>query len=437
MRLTPEMLVVTAIEADAGRARSVHSLVLVPVFNHAGTIIDVVSGIVARGYEVLVVDDGSTDETPLSLQAWRRANPAARVEVITHPKNMGKAAALRTGFARAAEMGATHAVTIDADGQLDPADIPGLLEEAERYPAALILGRRPDRIEGCPQRCIVGRRNASLGVLAQTGLRLSDTQCGLRVYPLALLAAVACRASRYAFEAEVITRAAWAGYEIREVPVSCRYFSGAQRISHFQPWRDSLRQGYVHATLVAIALAPWSRARSQSDRADPVPRHWIHRVWDWLDPLRSWRRVRKETTGDLEMASGLAIGAWIGTLPFYGLHTVLSLYVAWRLHLQPATVVLGSQVSMPPFGVALAAASIAIGHFLLTGTLLRVDTADLTLESVWRIPLWGFADWLVGSMVLGVGVAAAAYFLGLWIARRARRADHLSLPAGDAGVSSS
>ena len=240
------------------------------------------------------------------------------------------------------------------------------------------------------------------------------------MYPLELLGAVRCRAPGYAFEAEIITRAAWAGCPVREVPVNCRYFDAADRVSHFKPWRDSLRQGAVHLRLLGLAMIRRPACRTGSQEPGE-PTAWYRKFLEWLNPMRSWRQVRDEAIGDLELASGLAIGAWIGTLPFYGLHTVLSVLVAWRLHLQPAAVVLGSQVSIPPLGVVLAAASIAVGHFLLTGSLLHVELTSLTWSSAWQIPLQAFAEWLLGSIVVGTVVGTGAYFIGLWVARRARR----------------
>jgi len=405
-------------------------MVVIPTYNHARPLQGVLARVAALNLPMVVVDDGSTDGTEGLLETWVQGNAdmGGRAVVIRHARNRGKAAALRTGFERASAMGATHAATIDADGQLDPEDIPKLLHEAARHPGALILGKRPDRMVGCPARCAVGRRNASLALLAETGLRLGDTQCGLRVYPLALIEAVRCSAACYAFEAEVITRAVWGGYEVREVPIACRYFAFSDRVTHFKPWRDSLRQGAVHLKLLGLAMVRTSpRARTTKESSTFTQR--CRSLLQWLNPMRSWREVQDESIGDLELASGLAIGAWIGTLPFYGLHTVLSVFIAWRLHLHPAAVVLGSQVSIPPFGIALAVVSIGMGHFLLTGSLPHVEVDSLTWSSAWQVPLHAFAEWLLGSAIVGIGVGACAYFIGLWIARRARgRSRSVELP---------
>jgi len=400
--------------------QSTRTFVVVPVYNHPERLNEVLSGLAALDYHVIVVNDGSTDATNDLLAVWNNADAGARVEVVTHPCNRGKAAALRTGFDRAALAGATHIATIDADGQLDPTDVPRLVREAEEHPRALIIGCRPKHMNDCPARCVVGRRNASLGVLAQTGLRLNDTQCGLRVYPVELVRAVRCRAGRYAFEAEVITRAAWAGFDIREVPVGCRYFSADERKSHWKPWRDSVQQGLVHFHLIAVALLPWSGRKCRRPRPD-LRTDRVRGFLRWLNPMRSWRQIRHEPIGDLELASGVAIGAWIGALPFFGLHTLISVYVAWRLHQHPAAVVLGSQVSVPPFGFALAAASIAVGHLLLTGHHFPVGWSSLVHAAPWRAPMHLLLEWLVGSVFVGGAAAGAAYFVALRIARRARR----------------
>lgn len=409
--------------SDEERADEVRFVVVIPTYNHGRSVADVARRTMALGVDVIVVNDGSTDDTAAVLDELERSSARGSLEVRAHESNLGKAAALRTGFAIAAARGATHAGTIDADGQLDPRDLPALMAEAGRHPTALIIGRRPDRMDACPTRCALGRRYASLAVLVQTGLRLSDTQCGLRVYPLDRLGKAGCRAAGYAFEAEVITRMAWAGHEVREVPVGCRYFDDADRVSHWRPWHDSLKQAVLHVKLAGLALVPRTRAsRSLGDST----RSRVHRLIAWLNPLRSWREVREGRIGDLELASGLAIGAMIGSSPFYGLHTLMSVYVAWRLHQHPAAVVLGSQVSIPPLGVLLAAASMWLGHLILTGDPSHLGSVPLTWESVWQIPVRGFAEWLVGSLLLGPLVAALAFALGLAIARGARRIPQLT-----------
>src|SRR5439155_15804669 len=135
---------------------------------------------------------------------------ASRLVLLAHHQNRGKAAALRTGFAAAAERGHTHAVTIDTDGQHEPTDIPALLRAAEQSPKALIVGARDEMAADYPARSRVGRRGSNFFVWLESGLRVSDSQCGLRVYPLELLRVARCGAGYFGFETEILTRAAWA-----------------------------------------------------------------------------------------------------------------------------------------------------------------------------------------------------------------------------------
>ena len=388
-------------------------VVVIPTFNHGETVVGVVEAVISCGHAAIVVDDGSTDGTDAALAAWGDERGGASVLRCRHPKNRGKAAALRTGFRLARDAGYTHVVSMDADGQLDPRDIGGLLERSAASPQALVIGVRPLQMEGCPERCAAGRRYASLAVRAQTGVRLSDTQCGLRCYPLDLVERLRCRAGRYSFEAEVITRALWSGAEVIEAPVWCTYRTGSRRVSHFRPWRDSLLQAGVHMRLLGRALVVGSgraeRAEGHDGGGAGVPR-W-RRLCSWLNPLRCWRDIRQTDLGTLEASSAVAIGALIGTLPFFGLHTLMGVYVAWRFHLHPAMVVLGTQVSTPPFGVGLAVASIIVGRSMLTLVGVTPEWPALSWstlpEVTWTIGL----AWLVGSLVVGSVVCGVTFVI--------------------------
>ena len=154
-------------------------IVLAPTYNNVATVATIVDQLLALDLPVLVVNDGSTDGTAEALATF-----CARIRVVTHPTNQGKAAALTTGFAAAASAGYTHAVTMDTDGQLDPADIPRLLAVASEWPNALVLGVRDAHKRDYPARSRLGRWFSNAMVHLECGLSVSDSQCGLRVYPL-------------------------------------------------------------------------------------------------------------------------------------------------------------------------------------------------------------------------------------------------------------
>ena len=401
-------------------------VVVAPTFNNARTLDGIVARIVRVGLPVIVVNDGSTDETREILQKIERDGA---VGVVTHEVNRGKAAALHSGFVAAEARGFTHAITIDTDGQLDPQEIPLLLRAAEESPEALIVGARDDTRADYPARSRIGRRVSNLLVRLESGVRISDSQCGFRVYPLAFVRATRCRAGFYGFETEIVTRAGWAGCPVKEVVVKCRYLPAGQRVSHFRPWLDSFRAVGMHSRLLSRAMVPvehrrcGEREESGSSPSAPTPASafsWWRRVADWLSPARAWRELREDDAGPTETAAGLAMGAFIGNMPVYGLHTVLSLYAARRLHLHPLAVVAGSHVSTPPLGPVLVVAAIGLGHYLLHGSWLAVRELPDSMGAWLQLAGKLIVEWSIGGTLVGLGMAAAVFGVSTFLLRFAR-----------------
>jgi len=228
-------------------------VVVAPTYNNARTLPDLLMRLESIGVPVIVVNDGSTDETPRILADWMHDAPDNTL--VSHRSNQGKGAALRSGFAQAEHAGFTHAVTIDTDGQHDPEEIPTLLTAALKSPAALILGCRSTSIHEYPASSLMGGRLSNLAIWLESGRRPSDSQSGFRVYPLELVRNAACFSNRYGFETEIITRGCWAGCEFKEVPVTSRYLPPATRVSHFRPFRDTLDHILMHLRLLGSRAA--------------------------------------------------------------------------------------------------------------------------------------------------------------------------------------
>jgi glycosyltransferase involved in cell wall biosynthesis len=224
-----------------------HIAVVIPVFNHALTVGRVVRESRAV-LPVIVVNDGSTDRTPAILAEEED------IVLLTLQGNQGKAAALREGLTKAMELGFSHVITLDADGQHPTAALPEFAAACQRQPVAFIIGSRDLKQARAPWARQVTNKLSSFWFRIETGLSLPDTQCGYRCYPLAAVRELHPAAQRYAWELEILVKAAWAGFPLVPRPVSVDYLAPTSRMSHFDPWRDLAQITWLHARLTAQAL---------------------------------------------------------------------------------------------------------------------------------------------------------------------------------------
>jgi glycosyltransferase involved in cell wall biosynthesis len=221
--------------------------VLIPALNCAGTIAAVVADAQAQAATVLVVDDGSVDDT---VEQSRRAG----ADVVSHPVNRGKGAALATGMRVLFEKGFSHAVTMDGDGQHLAGEIPVLIRVSRRCPQALVVGARRVESQRVAAINLFGNRLADRCVALACGQPIKDTQSGFRVYPLAQTLSLGVRAGRFAFETEVLVRAARAGLSIITVPVHAYYPPPEERFSHYRKVRDTAR---IVLVVLGLMLRVW------------------------------------------------------------------------------------------------------------------------------------------------------------------------------------
>ena len=227
--------------------RAVRFAGLIPALDCEATVAAVVRGAREHLPQVLVVDDGSSD---LTADAAKSAGAA----VLRHTLNRGKGAALRTGMRALLERGVTHVLTLDGDGQHLASDIPALLEAAAAAPNALVLGARQHEAGSLSRIRAFGNAFANRWVKIACGASLEDTQTGFRVYPLRETLALGCRADRFAFETEVIIRAARASWPLRSVPVRVYNPPFDQRQSHFRGFMDTVR---IVFTVIGLILRVW------------------------------------------------------------------------------------------------------------------------------------------------------------------------------------
>ncbi len=226
--------------------------ILVPTYNNAGTLAALLGEVLKYSRDVIVVDDGSTDSTPQILSALQTASSDLRV--VTHERNRGKGAALRTGFREARSCGYTHCITIDSDLQHYPDDLPKFFAAIENNPRALIVGSRNIAAEGMPQRNTFANRFSNFWFRLYTGVNLSDTQTGYRAYPLSGLSGLGLLTSRYEAELELLVFAAWKGTPIESVPIKVYYPPEGERVTHFRPFRDFGRISLLNTVLLFVSI---------------------------------------------------------------------------------------------------------------------------------------------------------------------------------------
>lgn len=231
---------------------------VIPTYQNAKTLLKVVADVHRVVDTVFVVDDGSNDGTAALLD---KATGNERPEkVLTHPKNCGKGAALKTGLTYARQQGFRYAVTVDADGQHRADDIPALLKAVEEEPDALAIGSRGLQHENMPAKSTFANRFSNFWFALQTLQRLPDTQSGLRVYPLRRLHGLRWMSARYEAELTLLVFSAWAGVKLLPVPVSVYYPPRDQRVTHFRPGRDFTRISVLNTLLCFLMVVyGWPR----------------------------------------------------------------------------------------------------------------------------------------------------------------------------------
>jgi uncharacterized protein (DUF2062 family) len=361
---------------------SLKVLLVIPVYNHGATLRDVVRRAMAVHPDVLVVDDGSTDGGAAGVEGL-----GARL--VRHERNLGKGAAIMTAAREARLLGMTHLVTLDADGQHDPADVPRFLAAMREDPSAIVVGVRDFEGSGAPGSSRFGRKVSNFWLRVQTGAVLRDTQSGFRAYPVEVLEKLSLGERRYSFEIEVLVKAAWAGVPLREVPVSVSYPPG--RISHFGAFADNARLSLLNTRLTMRAILPWPHRRIVPGAAGEGRVSILH-------PLRSLRLLLAEHASPRELALACSLGVFLGVLPLIGLHTMAILVAAGFLRLNRVAAVTASQICMPPFVPALA---IEAGYFLRHGRFLtEISLRTLGHEGLQRV--W---EWFLGSLVLAPALA--------------------------------
>jgi glycosyltransferase involved in cell wall biosynthesis len=223
--------------------------IIIPTYNNEQTLSQVIDSVLEYLSVVIVVNDGSTDGTDEILEQYKE-----KIEIVAYAKNRGKGFALCRGFDRAVQLGYTHAITIDSDGQHYADDIPQFVKAAHENPNGLIVGSRNLAQDNMPKKNTFANKFSNFWFTVQTGRRLPDTQTGYRLYPLQKMKRLRPYTSRYEAELEILVRCAWRNIAITSIPIQVFYAPDAKRVTHFRPGTDFFRISLLNSVLVLLAI---------------------------------------------------------------------------------------------------------------------------------------------------------------------------------------
>ena len=238
---------IEAVSQQTLKESSYNACFLIPCFNHGATMPSVVSSLLNFELPIIIVDDGSELETKQFLTPLAES---PNVTLVTLEQNQGKGGAVKAGIKRAQELGFSHAIQIDADGQHDLDALPALIQASQDKPLRLISGQ-PVYDESVPKARLYGRYATHIWVWIETlSLSIKDSMCGFRAYPIDKTQTVLNKydvGSRMDFDIEILVRLYWEGCDIDFVETRVIYPENG--ISHFDALWDNVKISWMHTRL--------------------------------------------------------------------------------------------------------------------------------------------------------------------------------------------
>jgi glycosyltransferase involved in cell wall biosynthesis len=362
--------------------------VLIPTYNNAGTLAQVLQDVLSYTPHVIVVNDGSTDHTLEVLDQF------PEVQRVTYTNNRGKGIALRRGFTYARQQGYEYVITMDADGQHFASDLQAFHQRLQENGDAIIIGARNLQQENMPGKNSFANKFSNFWFYVETGMKAPDTQSGYRMYPLQQIAPIRFWCPRYEFEVEVLVRSAWKGIKIDWVPVKVYYPPAEERVSHFRPFQDFSRISVLNTVLVLITflyIKPRDFIRFMLKKES----------WVWL-----WKEVvlnPHESNGKKALSIGL--GIFMGIVPIWGFQMLVALLLATLLKLNKALVLIAANISIPPMIPLIIFGSFQMGRVWAgTDATFMIFNKNLTTEAMKQNVL----QYLYGSVTLAVVAGLSA-----------------------------
>ena len=366
------------------RIQKLRCCVIVPTYNNARTLSKVLNGVLELTSDIIVINDGATDDTSRVLEGY------PKILKVHLPENKGKGNALRVGFKTALQNDYDFAITIDSDGQHFPEDIIVFLDalEDEATKNVLYIGARNMEQSDVPGKSSFGNKFSNFWFWFETGNWLTDTQCGYRLYPLKEIEKLKLLTPKFEFEIEVIVKASWSGTLVKNVPVKIIY-DDKERVSHFRTVPDFTRISILNTWFVLVAIFFIK------------PRDFYRRIKQKGIKKFLMEDVLGSTDSPAKKALSIALGVFIGLSPFWGLHTLLVLFLAFLFKLNKPIAFAFSNVSLPPFIPFIIFFSLHIGNWVL-GEQLSFSLVNMTSDFDF---LTNLKTYVIGSLLLAISGA--------------------------------
>ena len=386
--------------------------VILPAYNNGKTVGAVIGGALRHVQDMVFIDDGSTDGTAEVLKGF------PGITVVRHEENQGKGAALMSGFTKALELGFDHAISIDADGQHLPEEIPAFIAAIARDPAAIYVGSRKRVGAKVSPFSRFANRFSDFWFWLESGASLPDTQCGFRGYPLRVVDRLRLKKKHYDFEVEVLVKAAWSGVPLKPVPVTAVYLPAGERVSHFRPVKDFLRISHLYTLFLFMRF--FLPAILQEISCDKTL---VGVPFSKKLRLASRGIYNEAVSNPLNTSVSIGLGLMMGILPVWGFQMVTAAFLAARFRLNKFIAVAASNISFPAVIPLIFYGALVIGHALLTGS---VDVSPSLDGGLRQAAAEKFAEWVLGSVVLAItsGLVGGAFsYLVLALLNRVRFQD--------------
>ncbi|WP_211218057.1 DUF2062 domain-containing protein [Niabella aurantiaca] len=382
---------ISTIPVDASeRFSALGVCVMIPTYNNATSIEQVITDVLRYTRQVIVINDGSTDGTAEILKKF------PQLTVVSYTPNKGKGMALRAGFKKAAELGYRHAITIDSDGQHFAKDLPLFLDQLETEGSALIMGsRNMTTADNVPGKSSFGHKFSNFWFKVETGIDCPDTQTGYRLYPLEPISRMKLLTRKYELEIEVIVRLAWAGVRVTSVPITVYYPPKEERITHFRPFKDFSRISLLNTVLVLITFLYIK------------PRNFFRRFTkkNWKQELKRLLSNPGEST--VTKANSMAFGAFMGIIPIWGFQLLAGIPLAHWMRLNKALFILAANISIPPMIPLIVFLSYKMGKPWMGSRAVDISLSkQLTLKYMGQ----NLEQYLYGSITLAI-VAAVLFWV--------------------------